>query len=94
MYSLITQKNLWNNLRIRTNLFWLLFPQIHRKGQNKYWRINNAMSDLCSLQRTYGDADSLTVLYSQLEDRLMYNRKRVLEIINDNYTDIMEINKL
>jgi hypothetical protein len=71
-----------------------LFPQIHRKGQSKYWRINNAMSDLCSLQRTYGDADSLTVLYSQLEDRLMYNRKRVLEIINDNYTDIMEINKL
>ena len=38
--------------------------------------------------------DELNNLYGTLEDRLMYNRKRVLEVINENYNDIMEINKL
>ena len=38
--------------------------------------------------------DELNNLYAKLEDRLMYNRKRVLEVINENYNDIMEINKL
>ena len=34
------------------------------------------------------------ILYNSLEDRLMYNRKRMLEVINENYNWIMEINKL
>jgi hypothetical protein len=33
-------------------------------------------------------------LYHSLEDRLMHNRKRVLEVINENYTAITEISKL
>ena len=41
-----------------------------------------------------GKLDELNILYNDLEDRLMYNRKRVLEVINENYNDIMEINKL
>ena len=60
---------------------------------DKYMRIDAVNQDLTNLQRNY-KLDELNILYNDLEDRLMYNRKRVLEVINENYNDIMEINKL
>tara|TARA_Y100000996_G_scaffold334698_1_gene271131 strand:+ start:8583 stop:9626 length:1044 start_codon:yes stop_codon:yes gene_type:complete len=70
-----------------------LFPKAHLKGQQTT-RINNAGYALTDFIREYGSANSLTTLYNSLEDRLMYNRKRMLEVINENYNWIMEINKL
>ena len=70
-----------------------LFPNIHLDEPDKYWRIENALKDMTQFQLNYG-LDELNNLYAKLEDRLMYNRKRVLEVINENYNDIMEINKL
>ena len=70
-----------------------LFPNIHRDEENKYRRIDNALKDMHQFQLNNG-LDELNNLYGTLEDRLMYNRKRVLEVINENYNDIMEINKL
>lgn len=70
-----------------------LFPRVHIEEKDKYWRTDNVIKDLCNLQRSYG-LDGLNQLYRELETRLIYNRKRVLEVINDNYNDIMEIRNL
>ena len=76
-----------------------LFPLSNKVGTNalgepdKYMRIDAVNQDLTNLQRNY-KLDELNILYNDLEDRLMYNRKRVLEVINENYNDIMEISKL
>ena len=71
-----------------------LFPQAHLTEGNQTTRINNAGYALTDFIRKYGSANSLTTLYNSLEDRLMHNRKRMLEVINENYNWIMEINKL
>lgn len=102
-FIILGDGGLYDKLKeLKFDTFEDLFPRIHRKGQDKYWRggvprserINNAVQDLKNLQEKYGDADSLITLYNSLEDRLMYNRQRVLEVINENYNKIMEISKL
>jgi hypothetical protein len=71
-----------------------LFPLSHRTDFNipsdRHMFIKD---DLLNLMNKYTIED-LEELYHSLEDRLMHNRKRVLEVINENYTSITEISKL
>ena len=93
-FIIIGDRHLYTKLKEwKFDTFEDLFPNIHRDEPDKYRRIDNALKDMHGFQFNHG-LDELNNLYAKLEDRLMYNRKRVLEVINENYNDIMEINKL
>ena len=93
-FIIIGDRHLYKKLKEwKFDTFEDLFPNIHLDEPDKYRRIDNALKDMHGFQFNHG-LDELNNLYAKLEDRLMYNRKRVLEVINENYNDIMEINKL